>query len=387
MEGALKIGLLIERTRAFGRELCEGIITYAQDRAIDLVFLEPRDILSRSLSDLDGFIARVTNETTAARLSASGKPVVDVYYQRPHDGFAIVKTRHESVGHLAAQHFLDRRFQNFAYCPYGGGRTSHYCRLSFSRWLKNAGHACETYEESPEPDYSFDKSEIIGENFSPPRDARKLTRWLKKLPKPIAIFCPGDLRAWQLIGLCQAAGLHIPQDVAVLGLDNDLLLCGSARPMLSSIDPNTREIGRVAIEELVREIHEGRPTAPVIRQVEPAGVITRASTEVYPVNPPWLSDALVYILRNAKNGISAQDVFSHLGKSHTIVAKAFKNELGTTVQREIAQTRLAEAERLLKSTSLNVSEVARKSGFASVTYFLQSFSAKNRTSPGIWRAQ
>ena len=385
MQSDLRVGLLIERTRAFGRELCEGIITYAQDRAIELRFLRPKDLSRRFLAEFDGFIARVTDETLADRLGSTGKPVVDVYYQRPHDGFTIVKTRHESVGHLAAQHFLDRRFRNFAYSPYGGGRTSLYCRLAYTRWLKNAGHTVDVYEGSPEPNYAFDHKVIIDEDLSPPPDGRKLVRWLRKLPKPVAVFCPSDLCAWQLIGLCHDAGLRVPQDVAVLGLDNDLLLCGSARPMLSSIDPNTREIGRVAIEELVCEVREGRPVTPRILQVEPTGVVTRASTEIYPLNPPWLSDALVYIQRNARNGISAQDIFAQLGKSHTAVSRAFRQVLDTTVQNEIARTRLAEAQRLLKTTALSVTEIAKRTGFASTTYFLQSFAARHHVSPGVWR--
>lgn len=106
-----RIGLIVERSRAFGRELCEGIITYAQNRDDwHLQFMTLDDLRRRHIrSDMDGFIARVTSNAFARLLKSTGKPVVDIYYENPLPGFAVVKTRHESVGLLAAEHFLDRR--------------------------------------------------------------------------------------------------------------------------------------------------------------------------------------------------------------------------------------------------------------------------------------
>ena len=111
-----RIGLIVERSRAFGRKLCEGIITYAQDRDDwYLQFLTPSDLRRRQIRDnLDGFIARVTSNAFARLLKSTGMPVVDIYYENPLPGFAVVKTKHEAVGILAAEHFIDRRFKNFA---------------------------------------------------------------------------------------------------------------------------------------------------------------------------------------------------------------------------------------------------------------------------------
>lgn len=384
-----RIGLLVERTRAFGRELCEGVITYAQDRNDwELRFLTAEDLQRRNVNERhDGFIARVTSDKIARLLAATGKPVVDLYYDRPRPGFAIVKTRHETIGRLAAEHFLDRRFKNFAYCPYGGGRTSFYCKTAFIRHLRRAGFTCNVYSGKGEISYDFDDSNLIGDSIAPPKDAKRLEKWLRSLAKPIAIFCPGDLRAWQITDICRTAGINVPHEVAVLGLDNDLLICGSSRPMLSSINPDSHRIGRVAAETLAELMENGVPAKPIVRQVSPAGVITRASSETAPVEPPWLSDALVYIQRNAKRGISASDVFTALNRSHTIVARAFRQILGTTVQKEIAKTRLDEARHLLSTTDMSVTKIAALSGFASVTYFMQAFASAFGVAPGVWRQQ
>ena len=386
-ERTYRIGLLVERTRAFGRELCEGIITYAQDRDDwELRFLNPTDLRRRDAGERhDGFIARVTSDRIAGLLSATGKPVVDLYYEKPRTGFAIVKTRHESIGCLAAEHFLDRRFKNFAYCPYGGGRTSLYCQMAFIRRLRRAGFGCTVYGGRADISYDFDDSNLINDSFAPPKDAKRLTGWLLSIPKPTAVFCPGDLRARQITDICRTAGINVPHEVAVLGLDNDLLICGSSRPMLSSIDPHSCEIGRVAAETLAEMIEHGIPGKPIIRQIPPAGVVTRASSETAPVEPSWLADALVYIQRNAKRGISAADVFAALGRSHTIVSRAFRKTLGTTVQKEIAAARLDIARHLLSTTEKSVTRIAALSGFSSVAYFMQSFSAVFGMAPGAWR--
>ena len=384
-----RIGLIVERSRAFGREICEGVISYAQDRQDwELYFVDAADLRRRDIRDrMDGFIARVTSDRLARLLISTGKTVVDLYYEKPYPGFAIVKTRHETIGILAAEHFLDRRFTNFAYCPYGGGRTSTYCHKSFVRRLRRAGYECSVYSFGKEIAYDIDGSNLPSDRIAPPSDAKRLGKWLASLPKPVAVFCPGDLRAWQIADTCRTIGINVPHEVAVLGLDNDMIICGSSKPMLSSIDPNTRDIGRIAGETLADMIERGTPSKQIVRQVAPNGVIARASSETVPVEPPWLSDALVYIQRNAKRGISAADVFKALSRSHTSVTKAFKDKLGITVQGEIARTRINEAKRLLATTELSVTQIAKMSGFMSVSYFMQAFSAELGIAPGAWRME
>ena len=381
-----RVGLLVERSRAFGRELCEGVITFAQEREDwELHFMDAADVLRRSIGKpMDGFIARVTSDAMAARLAKTGRPVVDLYYEKPRQGFAIVKTMHESVGRLAAEHFLDRHFKNFAYCPYGEGKTSEYCQKSFARRLRRDGFSCSVYPGGGGA-YDFGERDIISDTISPPKDARRLTKWLTSLPKPTALFCPGDLRAWQVATLCRTEGLDVPREVAVLGLDNDLLICGAARPMLSSIDPNTRKIGRTAAETLAEMMENGVPSRQIVRQIPPSGVVARASTETVPVEPKWLADAAIYILRNAKRGVHASDVFAAAGKSHTTVSHAFRKAFGTSVVEALADARLDEACRLLRDTNMDMTQVASLSGYASMSYFMQAFKANKGMSPGAWR--
>jgi LacI family transcriptional regulator len=123
----------------------------------------------------------------------------------------------------------------------------------------------------------------------------------------------------------------------------------------------------------------------IVRQVNPIGVVERASTEVYPLNPPWLSDALVYIHKNVSERLTADDVFKHLGLSHTTVDKTFRKVLNTTVQKEIADSRLKAARYLLANTNLSAAEVAERAGFGSSSYFMRSFTNKHGITPLAWR--
>ena len=145
-----KIGLIVEITREFGRGLCRGVSELARESGTFNPFLIDAPKLKNpdQLREYDGFIARVMNDRIAQVLAKTKKPVVDIYYDKPRDGFAIVKTRHSRIGTLAAEHFIERKFKNFAYCGFAGGRFSTYCKAAFLRALSKHGAKCNSYTPS-----------------------------------------------------------------------------------------------------------------------------------------------------------------------------------------------------------------------------------------------
>ncbi len=383
-----KVGILVEITREFGRGLCRGISEFARETDSFIPYLIDASALRKpdELRGYDGFVARVMNDRIAATLAATGRPVVDVYYDRPRDGFAIVKTRHSRIGTLAAEHFLERRFRNFAFCGFAGGRFSAYCRAAFTRALAKRGMKCENYDPDPAAHYAFNAQVLINEQMRPAPDARALARWLARLPKPVAVFCPNDLRAWQLVHVCKQRKIDVPREVAVLGLDNDILVCGLSNPMISSIDPDTEAIGRCAADTLLSLL--GDPTLArtrIVRQVNPVGIVERTSTEVYPIKPQWISDALVFMNRNISRNLTASDIYRQVGLSHTQVDKVFRSRLGTSVQGEIAAMRLERAQHLLSCTTLSIAEIAPRCGFSTPQYLIRSFTKRFGISPAAWR--
>jgi len=384
-----RIGIIVEITREFGRGLCRGVSELARESGSFIPFLIDASKLRNPelLREYDGFIVRVMNDRIADALTVARKPVVDVYYDKPRDGFAIVKTRHSRIGTLAAEHFLERRFENFAYCGFAGGRFSAYCRAAFARALSKHGASCSSYTPPDKARYDFNTHVLINERLQPAPDASAIWRWLKGLAKPVAVFCPNDLRAWQLLQICKQHQVDVPREVALLGLDNDILVCGLANPMISSIDPDTEAIGRCAATTLLELI--ARPASAqkgLVRQVDPIGVVERASTEVYPVEPAWLSDALVFIGRHVGDNLTASDVYRRVGLSHTQVDKIFRAKFGTSVQSAIADLRLKKAQRLLDSTRLTLAEIAPRCGFSTPQYLIKSFTKKFGCPPATWRS-
>lgn len=385
-----RIGVLVELTRQFGRDLCQGITDYTGAREGLLpFFITPETLKDKNaLRSFDGFIARVMNDAIAKDLAACRKPVVDVYYDKPRLGFGIVKTNHARIGRLAAQHFLMRRHRNFAFCGFSGGRFSAYCLRAFRLALCAEGHSCHTYLPDAKIRYTFNRSVLINERMDCAPDTAALSRWLAALPKPVAVFCPNDLRAWQLLQVCRENDLDVPHDIALLGLDNDFVICGFSHPMISSIDPDTSAIGREAARLLVEMMNDPnfRRKTPV-RQILPRSVVERASTAAYPLAPAWLSDALVYMRQHVAERLTAADIFAYLGLSHTIVDATFRSVLHTSVQKEIAAARLEKARQLLETTTLSAALIAEQSGFASTTYFMRAFSNAHGVSPIMWREQ
>lgn len=382
------IGILIERQRTYGRRLCEGIIRFARERTnwtLRIVdFMNLPQIAHNK--DIDGFIARVMDDRAEEQLRATGKPVVDVFFERPRMGFAAADQNALLVGQMAAQHFIEHRFTNFAFCGYNGRSYSDRRRDAFMQCLEQNHFPCAVYRTPPSALKDFNNSVVLQERFGFASDHRALRTWISKLPKPVGVFCSHDMRAYHLAEACRSQGLQIPEDVAILGADDDELVCNFSDPPLSSIDQNAFGIGYAAAKTL-ESMLQNPDVVPSPVLIDPIRLIERESTRIYTVSPPWLSDALIFIRRNISNNITASDVYAAVGKSHTLVDSAFRRTFGTSVQKTIIRTRLEEAKRLIRDTSLTLTEIATKTGFSTAQYFCSSFSKTFGTSPSAYRSK
>lgn len=385
MSNMKRIGILIERQRAYGRQLCEGIVRFGQEQKDwTLGMLEWEDLKKpERLKRFDGFIARLFNDQIASALQRVGKPIVDVYVSQERHGIASSDQLARRIGQMAVRHFVEHKFTRFAFFGHEGKRYSDLRRDAFVHCLRLNHFPCDVYQPPKSTLQSFDEVVLRQERYQVGSERRSIVRWLTRLQKPIAVFCSHDLRAYQLCDICRDTGIKVPNEVAILGVDNDSLVCNFTDPTLSSIDPNAFGIGFAAAEELGRLLNGGTPQA--IR-TPPDQLVERGSTETYPINPPWLSDALVLIKGSVARRLSAADVYRHVGKSHTLVNQAFRDVLNTTITKEIAAARIAEAKRLLRTSLLPLSEIARQSGFASLEYFTNSFTSAVGQSPAAWRS-
>lgn len=381
-----RIGLLIERHWHYGRRLCEGIAACARERGdLSLEFAEWKaGCGQKALREFDGFIARVWNDRMAAALKATGRPVIDVYGGEPSDDFVLVDQNARLIAQLAARHFIERRFTRFAFCGYAFQRYSTLRREHFVHALELNHFHCSVFEDKTFSSGKFGQSILGRGDFRAGIRSKSLERWLKGLEKPVAVFCAHDLVALELTKACGELGIRVPLEVAVLGVDNDPLLCDFTNPTISSIDPNPFEIGYQAAKALAGWLDNPR-RKPRDMRPKPAGLVERTSTQAFLYPEPWLTDALVYIRRNVARNINASEVIESLKLSHTTVEKAFRARLGTSVRQEIAKVRIEEAKRLLEKTTLPLAEVCSLSGFSSKAYFTAAFRHATGSTPLKWR--
>ena len=380
-----KIGILIERHRAFGRQLCHGIIKHAQANERWAIEMLATDDLRHpsNLAGFDGFIVRAISDEIAKVFAKSGRPVVDVFESNHPQKFAKVMQDAEGISRLAVEHFLQHRFTTFGFFGHEGEQYSDLRRDAFVAGLQKCGHGCTVYRTPQSAIRDFEYTVMRKELYTTGSETRSIASWVKKLPKPIAVLASCDLRAYQLIKVCRAIGVDVPSQVAVLGVDDDEITCNFTNPTISSVNPNAFGIGLKAAETLDAMIDGKSP--PLLALVKPTLLVKRGSTATFPLDPPWLSDALVYIYGNVRSRLSAADVYRHVGRSHTVVNDAFRDTLGTTVSKAISDARLKEAYHLVSATEISLAQVASLSGFASVQYFTRSFTAAYGMSPSAAR--
>ncbi len=386
----LRVAVAVERSTVFGRNLLRGFAEFAGRRPEwDLSLVDPRRTASVAASAegrrFDAWVCRIPDNRAAAALARTRRPVVDL--ATPHDppSFATVATDAKAIGRLAAEHLLARRYPAFAFCGYPGIAFSDHRRDSFAATLAKSNFAPDEYRPPRNAVKYFGADYRLGDRLVETPDAAALRAWLRSLPKPVAVFCCDDLRAAQLSRLCRAAGFSVPRDVAVLGVDDDPLQCLFSSPQLSSIDSDSVEVGRAAARALAQMLDAPEGADPPRTLVAPRGVAARASTDCWPGAPEWLPDVLDWIAENAGRNLSACDVFARAGRSRTLVERVFRERLGTTVQKTIAEARIETAKRLLAETARPLMDIARASGFSSAGYFSRTFAAATGQAPSAWR--
>lgn len=376
-----QIAIMVENSRAYGRTLIEGIATYAQEHYSWLLRpIAADEAFSVNLRRYDGVIARIADERLARRITESGRPAVDVFCQTPHVGLASVDSDHRQIGTIAREFFRSRGFANFAYCGFPG--------TAFSDAREKAYSDGTTYVYSPRRRHLPDESQFYDERVDRIQDARALSRWLRTLPKPIAVFCCNDLRAIQLQRVAIDNGLRVPEDLAILGVDNDTIACSFAEVPISSIDPNSFEIGQAAARILAAMlVQRPVPKHHRVHYVKPGEITERTSTEFMPIDPPWFGQALMHIEKNMRRPIPASEIFALSERSSTFVENVFKDKFGMPVQAYITSVKMREAKRLIADPNQRISEIGYACGFSSPQYFCRTFTATFGVNPKAYRAR
>jgi len=217
------------------------------------------------------------------------------------------------------------------------------------------------------------------------RHLKELAAWLKRLPKPVGILACNDNRGRQVLDACAAAELAVPEQVAVVGVDNDDVLCDLADPPLSSVQPDAVRIGFEGAAALDRMIRSGKPAPRRVRSVSPRQLVVRRSSDVLAVDDPVVSSALKIIQREACVGLNVEKLLDQMTISRATLERRFERFLGRSPKDEILRLRLGRVRELLSESEDTLAQIADATGFSSVAHLSVSFKNATSLSPGAFR--
>jgi LacI family transcriptional regulator len=381
------VALLVESTRAYGRGLLAGIASYLRDHGPWTVDWHERNLSEAPPCWLhrwegDGIIARVTTRPLARAIRARGVPTVDLYGWLPGVDWPCLRADNARVARLAADHFLERGFRHLAYCGFGGVNYSDERLRWFVEHVRRAGHACHV---CPSPRVRPSAGPASGEQQGVLYEA-DLAGWLRGLPKPVGVLACNDIRGQQVLTACRKIGLAVPEEVAVLGVDNDELLCNLSAPPLSSVDLNCARTGYAAAALLARLL-AGRPATTRTTLMEPRGVVARQSTDVLAIEDPDIAAATRLIRARACSGLTVRHLLASCPLSCSSLERRFTQLLGRTPKAEIQRVKLQRVQELLAQTDLSLAAIAARTGFKYQEYMSFVFKQKVGVSPGQYRGQ
>jgi LacI family transcriptional regulator len=379
-----KVALLVETARGFGRDLLHGIARYSRLHGPWSFLITPGDF-KQAVPEMkqwggSGIIARIPNDRVAQALVSANVPTIalgltdeQLQPDSPLAKFSEISSDPVEVSRVAAEHLLARRFSHYAYVGSDDRGWSLRREMAFQEYIAEHGFDVHIYRP---PKRLKDR---VWE-----REQEFLARWISQLPTPIGLYACDDDRGREVLEACSIAGLHVPEDVAVIGVDNDEVFCELAFPPLTSIALNAEAAGYRAAALLDGMMH-GQVRKPQRIVVETLGVVTRRSTEVVAVEDEDVVAALQFIHREQGRGISVDDVVLHAAVSRRNLETRFRETMGRTILEEIQLVRLERAKRLLVETSYPVSKVAELAGFGSAGYFIQFFQKRLGKTPRKYR--
>jgi LacI family transcriptional regulator len=376
-----RVALIIETSNEYARGLLHGIRAYIREHQTWEIDLDERR-RGEATGWLDawrgdGVIARIENAAIAAVVLAARLPCVDVSAARQVPGIPWVETDDDEIARLAFDHLHERGLRHFAYCGDPHYNWSAWRQTAFTRHVTAAGHTCHTY-----PPAAPSAQSAIRNSQSP----IDLTTWIQSLPKPVGIMTCFDIRGRQVLAACRAADCPVPDEVAVIGVDNDELLCDLSDPPLSSVAPDTDATGYMAAQLLDRMM-AGDNIPPTAHLLKPLGVVPRGSTDTLAVSDPELAQAVRFIRAHACDGINVADVLQHVSMSRRVFENEFKKLLGRMPHEEIVRTRIQRVKELLTQTDLPLYTIAQRTGFKHVEYMSVVFKKRTGLPPSQFREQ
>lgn len=405
-----RVALLIETSKAFGRGLLAGVGRFARLHGQWSTFVDERGLSDPipdwvESGDFDGIIVRASQRETLEQVIGYGIPTICLGEENPVSAISVMNDD-EACAELAAQHLLDRGFSNFGFLGHRGFVWSDVRRDHFQRALTLAGKDCDVLEASVETTRE-----------APWYQRRKrLATWIAGLNKPVGILACYDSAARTILEVCRDLDLLVPEQVAVIGVDNDEVLCDLCDPPLTSVAPDTEAIGMRAAELLHRLMEPAGRTAIQFQEAEiggkgnekkmrlaavcgengdserrvivgPMGVVTRGSTDTQAIDDPLIAAVAGYIRRHASDGIDVSDLLTEFPMSRRTLERRFNKALDESPLELIRRVRINHVKNLLRETDLKLDTICEMTGFSYTAYMVGCFKEFVGMTPGQFRKQ
>jgi LacI family transcriptional regulator len=376
MHSVPKVILLIESSRASGRSLLRGVAEYARHHGPWAFYWEPGGLEKvwprLKTFEANGIIMRDIEKVE--EVLAYGIPaVIFGHSQKEIPGLVNVLTDDAAVGRMAAEHLLSCGFRHFAFCGFTDKPWSEGRRESFGARLAEAGWKFSSYQ-----------SATTTAEQSWKHDQQALARWLETLPKPIGLMACNDDRGRHVLEACKVARLRVPEEVAIIGADNDELVCEFSDPPLSTVTINFERAGYEGAEQL-DHLMGGRSVRKT-RIISSAGaVVARRSTDILTTLEPQVAKALRFIRTRAKEALRVDDVVKTSGLSRRVLEKRFRKLVGKSILSEVRRVRVEQICQMLLETNLPVSAIALALGFDGIEHVARYFRREMRMTPLAYR--
>ena len=380
-----RVALLIETSKAFGRGLLLGVGRYARLHGQWSTFVDERGLADPvpewvESGDFDGIIVRASQRETLEHVIGFGLPTICLGEDNPLSSVSVMNDDVGCAG-LAAEHLLERGFANFGYLGHRGLVWSDVRRDHFRQVLGRVGRDCDVLEASIE----------ITREAPWYQRRERLAAWIEALPKPVGIFACYDAAARTILEICRDLNLLVPEQVAVVGVDNDEILCDLCDPPLTSVAPDTVAIGMKAAGLLDQLMNPTSLRDIQIQErciiVEPSGIVTRGSTDTSAIHDPLIAAIAGYIRRHASEGIDVSDLLSEFPMSRRTLERRFNKALNQSPLELIRRVRINHVKSLLQETELKLDSISEMTGFSYTAYMVGCFKQLEGITPGQYRKQ
>lgn len=371
-----RLAVLLEGRVEYERNVLRGIREFAAREPNWLIRLEPPGrSLAAFLRDWrpHGVLFQAAGLSRPALKAVKNGPWPAVHVSDATAvvaGVPCVGMDNAAIGRMAAAYFRERRFQRFAFVGQKGVGFSNRRGNAFAEALGAEGFTVERFDLDPNAEAAVED--------------RALVAWLRSLEMPRALFATHDECSLRLTTLCRDAAIRIPEDLAILGVDNDTLICDLAWPKLSSVAVPSRRVGFEAARCL-RELLAGGPVQPEPRLLPPTRVITRHSTDVRRTEDEIVNRALAYLRDHLRRGVNVNELAVGIGVSRRLLERKFRKTLGRSPLAEIQRLRLERAKALLLESDQSLASIAEQCGCADASQLVLRFRRETGMTPGQFR--